>query len=112
MSEVKKIFSSVSNSAKTEPDADLLPERLNFQLENIQFHIEIQRGDQSIIYCVASAISRAILKRAKCEMCPENSLVTETWKLELQILKTSGQGKILFLSCRGATFLNHLTSFI
>ena len=71
MSEVKKIFSSVSNSAKTESDADMLSERLNFQLENIQFHIEIQREDQPIIYCVASAISRAILKRTKCEKCLE-----------------------------------------
>ena len=44
MSELKEKFSAVSNSAKTESDADLLSERLNFQMENIQFHIEIQRG--------------------------------------------------------------------
>ena len=65
MSEVKEIFYSVSNSAKTESDADLLSERLNFQFENIQLHIEIQRGDQSITYYVADAMSRAILKRTK-----------------------------------------------
>ena len=35
MSEVKEISSSVSNSAKTESDADLLSERLNFQIKNI-----------------------------------------------------------------------------
>ena len=66
MSEVKEIFSSVSSSAKTESDADLLSERLNSQIENIQSHIEIQRDDQSIIYDVAGAMSRAILKRTKC----------------------------------------------
>ena len=71
MSEVKEIFSSVSSSAKTESDVDLLSECLNFQLENIQFHIEIQREDQPIIYYVAGAISRAILKRTKCEKCLE-----------------------------------------
>ena len=58
MSEVKEKFSSVSNSAKTESDADLLSERLNFQIENIRFHLEIQRGDQSMSYYVAGAISR------------------------------------------------------
>ena len=38
MFEVKEIFFSVSNSDKTESDADLLSERLNFQIDNIQFH--------------------------------------------------------------------------
>ena len=68
MSEVKEILSSVSDSAKTESDADLRSERLNFQIENNQFHIEIQRKDQSMIYYVAGAILRAILKRTKCEV--------------------------------------------
>ena len=40
-------------------------------MENIQFHTKIQREDQSIFYCVAGAISRAILKRTKCEKCLE-----------------------------------------
>ena len=71
MSEIMEIFSSVSNSAKTESNVDLLSERLNFQIENIQFHIEIQREDQPIIYCVAGVISRAILNRTKCEKCRE-----------------------------------------
>ena len=71
MAEVKEIFSSVSSSANTESDVDLLSECLNFQLENIQFHIEIQREDQPIIYYVAGAISRAILKQTKCEKCLE-----------------------------------------
>ena len=67
MSEIKEIFSSVSNLSKTESDADLLSERLNFQMENIQFHIEIQREDLPIIYYVTGVMSRAILKRTKCE---------------------------------------------
>ena len=71
MSEVMEIFSTVSSSAKTESDADLLSERLNFQIENIQFHMEIQREDESIIYYVAGANSCAISKRTKCEKCRE-----------------------------------------
>ena len=67
MSEVNEIFSSISNSTKTESDADLLSERLNFQIENFQFHLEIQREDQPIIYYVAGTIPRAILMRTKCE---------------------------------------------
>ena len=95
MSAVKKKLSSVSNSAKTESNVDLLPGRLNFQIENIQFHIEIQREDQPIIYCVAGAISRAILKRTKCEKCLE---LLGAGNIEVG---TSRQGKSLFLSCRG-----------
>ena len=47
MSKVKKIFSSVSSSAKTESDVDLLSKRVSFEIENIQFHIAIQRGSNN-----------------------------------------------------------------
>ena len=48
-----------------------LSEMLNFRLENIQFHIELNPEDQSIIYYVAGAISRSIIKKGKCEQCTE-----------------------------------------
>ena len=47
------------------------PRLLNFRLENIQFHIDLSSEDQSIIYYVAAAISRSIIKKRKCEQCTE-----------------------------------------
>ena len=92
-------ISSVSNLSETESDADLLSERLNFQMENVQFHMEIQREDLSIIYYVTGVISPTILKRAKCDV--SNAWVLETWKLELQIVRTSRQEFISKLSRDG-----------
>ena len=71
MSEVKEIFSSTTTGETIKSEADFLTDNLNIQMENIQFHKEIQQEDQSIIYYVAGAIVRIVLKKTKCEKCRE-----------------------------------------
>ena len=71
MSQIKDIFENVENFDSLESHANALSEMLNFRLENIQFHIDVNSEDQSIIYYVAGAISRSIIKKIKCEKCTE-----------------------------------------
>ena len=71
MSEVKEIFSSTTTGETIKSEADFLTDNLNIQMENIQFHKEIQQEEQSIIYYVAGAIVRIVLKKTKCEKCRE-----------------------------------------
>ena len=71
MSEIKDIFENVENSDCSEVDVTALSEMLNFHLENIQFHIDLNSEDRSIIYYVSGAISRSIMKKVKCEQCTE-----------------------------------------
>ena len=72
MKDMQDIFDAVNDavndSGQTDTDALALLEHVSVQLENIQVHIETHSEDQSIIYFVAGSISRAILKKIKCEM--------------------------------------------
>ena len=71
MSQIKDIFENVENFDSLESHANAFSEMLHFRLENIQFHIDVNSEDQPIIYYVAGAISRSIIKKIKCEKCTE-----------------------------------------
>ena len=81
MKDVQDIFDADNDSGQTDTDASALSDHVSVRLENIQVHIEIHSEDQSLIYDAAGSISRAILKKTKCEMCTE---LLSAGKMEVQ----------------------------
>ena len=71
MTEVQNIFTSMDDSDKTDADVRYLSELITFQIDSVQFHPAVDQNNTSIIFYVAGAISRPILKKNKCQMCEE-----------------------------------------
>ena len=68
MAEVQNIFTSMDDSDKTDADARYLSELITFQIDSFQFHPAVDQNNTPIIFYVAGAISRTLLKEnnAKC----------------------------------------------
>ena len=71
MKEIQNIFTSIDDSENTDADAHYLSELITFQIDSFQFHSAVDQNDPSIIFYVAGAISRTLLKKNKCQMCEE-----------------------------------------
>ena len=65
MKEIQNIFTSIDDSEKTDADAHL-SELITFQIDSFRFHSAVDQNDTSIIFYVAGAVSRTLLKKNKC----------------------------------------------
>ena len=76
MAEVQNIFTSMDDSDKTDADTRYLSELITFQIDSFQFHPAVDQNNTSIIFYVAGAILRTLLKNIQFDKIDSKQVFT------------------------------------